>query len=46
MKKKRTKVGRAKERAADRVRDAVIVPFIKRKFKETIEDDSDYEKIP
>ena len=46
MKKKRTRVGRVKLRAADNVRDNVIVPFIKRKFKETIEDDSDYEKIP
>ena len=46
MKKKRTRVGRAKERAADNVRDNVLIPFVKRKFKETIEDDSDFEKLP
>jgi len=38
MKKKRTRVGRAKERAADNVRDNVIIPFVKRKFRENIED--------
>ena len=38
MKKKRTRVGRAKERAADNVRDNVLIPFVKRKFKEHIED--------
>lgn len=46
MKKKRTRVGRAKERAANKARDNFLIPFVKRKFKETIEDDSDFEKIP
>ena len=38
MKKKRTRVGRAKERAADNFRDNVLIPMAKRKYKETIED--------
>lgn len=41
MKKKRTRVGRAKERAADNIRDGVLIPFVKRKLKEHIEDDTD-----
>jgi len=41
MKKKRTRVGRAKERAADNFKDNLLIPFAKRKLREHMEDDSD-----
>jgi hypothetical protein len=46
MKKKRTRVGRAKERAADNFRDTLLLPFVRRKFREAVDDVSGDEVPP